>query len=82
MDTGEDESEMVVERADEGTAEGGDGVENREGDDGESHRDGAEQESQRDRIEEAEVPRGLKTPGTPSQRERDDHELTHCPYRS
>ena len=33
-------------------------------------------------VEEAEVPRMMKAPGTPSQKEVEEHELTHCPFRS
>ena len=31
--------------------------------------------------EEAEVQRALRDPGTPSKAEREEHELTHLPYR-
>ena len=31
---------------------------------------------------EAEKVRPIRAPGQPSQKEIDDHELTHCPYRS
>ena len=33
-------------------------------------------------IEEADVARGVREPGNPSQADRDEHELTHCPFRA
>ena len=33
-------------------------------------------------VEEAEVARGVRDPGQPTQAERDEHDLTHCPFRA
>ena len=33
-------------------------------------------------ITEAEAARGIRDPGQPSQADKDEHELTHCPFRA
>ena len=40
------------------------------------------EEIEEDKIEEAKVAKAGRSPYTPTQRERDDHEGTHLPYRS
>ena len=57
-----------------------------------SNGDGAESQEVQDEMVEAsregqadaetQAPRAAKAPHTPSQREIDDHNLTHCPYRA
>ena len=57
-----------------------------------SNGDGAESQDVQDEMVEAsregqadaetQAPRAAKAPHTPSQREIDDHNLTHCPYRA
>ena len=69
-------------------ADAGDSQEAMEGSEG----DGAESQEVPDEMVEAsrtgqedaetQAPRAAKSPHTPSQREIDDHNLTHCPYRA
>ena len=33
-------------------------------------------------VEEAEVARGVRDPGQPTNSQREEHELTHCPFRA